>query len=98
MAGLSKFIVVDLSGSSVPAELQAILTQIKKPVLAFGDPYALFPDLADQASVRAIKSDDTSLLQGLEDNLSEMEKLHIERIMQLARRYERAEKERLHTD
>ena len=95
MAGLSKFIVVDLSGSSVPAELQAILTQIKKPILAFGDPYALFPDLADQTSVRSIKCDDSILLRGLEDNLPEMERLYAERIIGLGRRYERAEKERM---
>ena len=91
MAGLSKFIFVDLSGASVPAELQAILSQVKKPVLAFGDPYSLFPDLADQSWVRTIEGDDTNLLGGLEANLSSMEKLHAERIMQLARRYEKAE-------
>ncbi|HEX4228401.1 MAG TPA: pentapeptide repeat-containing protein [Bryobacteraceae bacterium] len=94
MAGLSKFIVVDLSGSSVPAELQSILSQIKKPVLAFGDRYALFPDLADQTSVVTIESDKPNLLSGLEDKLSEVEKLHAERIMQLAKRYAKAEKER----
>jgi uncharacterized protein YjbI with pentapeptide repeats len=89
MAGLSKFIFVDLSGASVPAELQAVLSQVKKPVLAFGDPYALFPDLADRTWVRTIEGDDTNLLRGLEANLSEMEKLHAERIVQLARRYEK---------
>lgn len=31
MAGLSKFIFVDLPGASVPAELQAVLSQVKKP-------------------------------------------------------------------
>lgn len=87
MAGLSKFVVVDLSGSSVPAELQAILTQIKKPVLAFGDPYALFPDLADQTSVISIQDDDSNLLSSLEENLSDIESLHAERILQLAKRY-----------
>ena len=91
MAGLSKFIFVDLSGASVPAELQAVLSQVKKPMLAFGDPYALFPDLADQTWVRTIEGDDTNLFGALEANLSEMEKLHAERIMQLARRYEKAE-------
>jgi hypothetical protein len=86
MAGLSKFVVVDLSGSSVPAELQAILGQIKKPVLARGAPYALFPDLADQAKVLTVKGDESDLLGGLEDNLSELERLHAQRIMQLAKR------------
>jgi len=55
----------------------------------------LFPDLADQTSVVTIKGDESNLLRGLEDNLSEIEKLHAERIMQLARRYAEAEKERL---
>jgi hypothetical protein len=95
MAGLSKFVVVDLSGSSVPAELQAILSQIKKPVLAFGDPYALFQDLADQTSLVTIEGDESKLLGGLEDNLPELERLHAERIIQLAKRYAKAEKERL---
>jgi hypothetical protein len=95
MAGLSKFVVVDLSGSSVPAELQAILSQIKKPVLAFGNPYALFPDLADQTSVITIEGEDSNLLGNLEDNLSELERLHADRIMQLAKRYTKVDKERL---
>lgn len=95
MAGLSKFVVVDLSGSSVPAELQAILSQIKKPILAFGDPYALFQDLADQTSVISMEADESKLLGGLEDNLPKLERLHAERIVQLAKRYANAEKERL---
>jgi hypothetical protein len=41
--------------------------------------------------VRTIEGDDANLLVGLEANLSEMEKLHGERIMQLARRYDKAE-------
>jgi uncharacterized protein YjbI with pentapeptide repeats len=98
MAGLSKFVVVDLSGSSVPAELQAILSQIKKPVLAFGDPYALFPDLADQSSAVAVESDAAHLLSALEEKLPVIERLHAERIMQLARRYAKAEKARLPDD
>jgi uncharacterized protein YjbI with pentapeptide repeats len=90
MAGLSKFIIVDLSGASVPAELQAVVSQVKKPVLVFGARYALFSDLADQTWVRTIEGENTNLFAGLEANLSEMEKLHAERIMQLARRYEKA--------
>src|SRR6266705_1143233 len=95
MAGLSKFVVVDLSGSSVPAELQSILSQIKKPILAFGDPYAMFPDVADQANVLTIEDEDSKLLDGLEGKLPELERLHTERIVELARRYEKAEKKRL---
>ena len=95
MAGLSKFVVVDLSGSSVPAELQSILGQIKKPVLAFGDPYALFPDLTDQTRVITIENDELNLLRGLEKKLPELEKLHAKRLMELANRYTKADKERL---
>ena len=87
MAGLSKFIVVDLSGASVPAELQAILAQIKKPVLAFGDPYALFGDLADEAHIVAIESNDSKLLDALAAKLPVMESLHHQRVVQLATRY-----------
>jgi hypothetical protein len=87
MAGLSKFIIVDLSGSSIPGELQGILAQIKKPILAFGDPYSLFPDLADQTSVIAITGDESNLLKKLEDKLPTMESLYARRIEQLANRY-----------
>jgi hypothetical protein len=55
MAGLSQFIIVDLSGGSVPAELQSILSQIKKPVLAFEAPYSMFQDLVDRTSVVTIQ-------------------------------------------
>jgi hypothetical protein len=95
MAGLSKFVVADLSGSSVPAELQSIFTQIKKPVLAFGDPYALFPDLADQTRVITIEGDDSNLLAGLEKSVPEVEKLSAERLMQLAKRYAKDDRDRL---
>ncbi|WP_116367569.1 pentapeptide repeat-containing protein [Parahaliea mediterranea] len=87
MAGLSKFVVADLSGGSVPAELQSILGQIKKPLLAFGDPYALFPDLEDQTAVIAVQTDDARLLAALADELPGLEQLHAERIAKLARRY-----------
>lgn len=95
MAGLAKFVVVDLSGSSVPAELQSILSQIKKPVLAFGDPYSLFPDLSDQTSVITIESDELNILHGLEEKLPDLERLHVERIIELAKRYTKVDKERL---
>jgi len=87
MAGLSQFVVADLSGSSVPAELQSIFSQIKKPVFAFGDPYALFPDLADQTRVIVIAGNDSDVLPGLEKIMPEVEKLYAQRLMQLAKRY-----------
>jgi uncharacterized protein YjbI with pentapeptide repeats len=96
MAGLSKFVVVDLSGSSVPAELQSILSQIKKPILAFGNAYPLFPDVDDKTDVLTIEGgDDSKLLNDLEERLPDLESLHVKRIVDLARRYEKAEKERL---
>jgi uncharacterized protein YjbI with pentapeptide repeats len=90
MAALSKFVVVDLSGPSVPAELQAILDQVKKPILAFGDAYALFPDLADRTNLITISGGGSNLLGSLEDNLSALERLHAERILQLANRYSKS--------
>ena len=89
MAGLSKFIVADLSGPSVPAELNTILSQIKKPVLAFGNPYSLFPDLADKTKVIIIKGGEKKLLTGLEAKLTLMENLHNKRIKDLAKRYKK---------
>jgi hypothetical protein len=95
MAGLSKFVGADLSGSRVPAELHSILSQIKKPVLAAANPYALFPDLADQTSLIVVKGQESNLLCALEDQLSALERLQAERLMQLAQRYAEADKERL---
>ncbi len=66
MAALAKFVVADLSGPSVPSELQAILTQIHKPLLAYGHLYALFPDLEDQTSVITIEDEGPQLLNRLE--------------------------------
>ena len=86
MAGLSKFIVVDLSGSSVPHELQAIVSGIKKPILAFGDAYALFPDLADQTTLLTIEPG-VNLEDGFQAKLPELERLHSLRLEQLAKRY-----------
>jgi uncharacterized protein YjbI with pentapeptide repeats len=94
MAGLSKFIVVDLSGASVPGELQAILSQIKKPIVAFGDAYAMFPDIEDQTHVITFAGDDPQWLDHLESLLPELERLHGQRIVELARRYERAARSR----
>ena len=54
-------------------------------------PTALFADLADQTWVRTIEGDHPNLLGAFEANLSAMEKLHAERVIQLARRYEKAE-------
>jgi uncharacterized protein YjbI with pentapeptide repeats len=87
MAGLSKFVVADLSGSSVPAELQGIFSSIKGPLLTFGDPYPLFGDIEDLTRVIAIKDTRADLLTTIEKNLSKLEELHTKRIVQLAKRY-----------
>ena len=81
MAGLAKFMVVDVGGPSVPHELLSILTQLKKPMLAIGKPYAMFSDLADQAPIVVIDSDSE-----IDGKLVELERLHAERIIALARR------------
>lgn len=81
MAGLAKFVVADLSGPSVPAELQAIFTQLKKPILAIGDPYALFPDVSDKTPLLMVNRDDE-----IESKLTELETLHFERVAELAAR------------
>ena len=83
MAGLSKFVVVDVTGPSIPHELQAIFGQLKKPMLAIGNPYAMFPDLADQTALVTIDSDDQ-----IDGKLDELERLHAQRTVALARRYE----------
>lgn len=95
MAGLSKFILVDLSGPSVPAELQAILSQIKKPLMVFGDPYALAADLADHTRVFPLEGNDEQLLASIEQTLPAIELYHAERQVVLARRYQAAEQKRL---
>jgi hypothetical protein len=87
MAGLAKFVIADLSGSSVAAELQPILSQIKKPLVVFGQPYALLPDIEDQTSLITIRGTDATLLHDLEERLPAIEKLHSERIVRLAARY-----------
>ena len=90
MAGLSKFIIADLSGSSVGHELASIVPQLKKPLIAFGNIYALVPDLDDHTGVITIKdTKDENLLKNLEKSLPEIEMLHETRIRKLIERDER---------
>jgi len=55
MAGLSRFIVVDLSGPSVPQELMAIVPHVKVPVVPIihsdQKEYSLFPDILEYSWV-----------------------------------------------
>lgn len=100
MAGLSKFVVADLSGRSVPAELHTLFGKIHKPILALGDPYAMFPDLADSSRIVSIDSErvEMNLMRELEDSIPRLEALHAERIETLAKRYTKADSARLGTD
>jgi uncharacterized protein YjbI with pentapeptide repeats len=86
MAGLSRFVVADLSGPRVPGEVHAILAAVGKPVLAFGDPRALPPDVAGLGVV-VVDSGDATLLAGVERNLAELERRSAERIRELADRF-----------
>ncbi|SMF15451.1 Uncharacterized low-complexity proteins [Alteromonadaceae bacterium Bs31] len=87
MAGLSKFVLADLAGPSVPAELTEIFSSIKRPLLAFGKhPYALFPNLMDQTTVVHIEGLPENLLQELETKLPTMEQLYKKRIEVLIER------------
>jgi len=87
MAGLSKFVLADLAGPSVPAELTEIFSSIKRPLLAFGKhPYALFPNLMDQTKVEHVEGLPENLLQELEAKLPAMEQLYRERIAVLIER------------
>ncbi len=89
MAGLAKFIVADLSGPSVGQELTAILKAMRKPVFAFGPSHALLGDLEDSSGTAIVMGDEANPVKSLEESLPELEKLHAERIVQLARRYDR---------
>ncbi len=86
MAGLSKFVIADLSGRSVPAELQGIFNILNKPLLVFGDPSALLPDLEDNTTVITIETDDTKLLEKLAEALPQLESRHAERVRRLTHR------------
>ena len=95
MAGLSKFIIADLSGPSVPDELEAILCKFKKPALAIGVPSALKREsLADNPHVITTKGDESNLLDALEKNLPKLLQLHYDRNVLLAERREEEEEAR----
>jgi hypothetical protein len=84
MAGLSKFVVADLTGPRVPGELQAIVDKFKKPIIAIGES-GLPSTAAHNSSVLVIENDSL-----LECKLVEMERLHAHRIADLAReKYEK---------
>jgi uncharacterized protein YjbI with pentapeptide repeats len=90
MAGLAKFVIADLSGPSVGEELHAIFAEMKKPVFTFGGSNALSGDLADRTGAPILRGDEANLVASLEANLPALEKLHAERVLRLAVRYNEA--------
>jgi len=89
MAGLSKLIVTDLSGDSVPHELHAILSTFTKPVIAYhdGNPYSMVRDLKRKnAYFQEISYDGTEqdLLNQLPDAVNNADKDNKEIILELA--------------
>src|SRR5262249_40467115 len=83
MAGLSKFVIADLSGPRVPGEVQAILRARQLPVLAFGDPDTI-AGLEHDTNGVTIAGDDAALGGGLARALQALEQLHLERVTRLA--------------
>jgi len=91
MAGLSKIIIADLSGGSVPHELHATLTNFQKPLIAFykEEAYSLIADLKRKNPfVFEIKmKDDSDLLAKIPLQLKQAEKGHAKIVRQLAKDY-----------
>jgi hypothetical protein len=86
LAGLSKFVIADLSGPRVPGEVRAILRARKLPVLAFGDLDAI-ADLRNDTNVLAIEGGEAALWESLDSGVNSLERLHLERVNSLAREY-----------
>ncbi|MFZ0160571.1 MAG: pentapeptide repeat-containing protein [Kineosporiaceae bacterium] len=95
MAGLSRLVLADLSGGSVPQELHAILGAFEKPVIAFSeqDPYALLKDLMRKNPyVFFVKfASDAELLNGLAKKLADAEQGHKQLVLRLAELYDQSE-------
>lgn len=92
MSGLSKLVVADLSGDSVPQELHAILTNFVKPVVVYHDsaPYSMLKDLRRKNRYfHEIKFDgtDDNLLSLLPPKIANAEKDFGEIILDLAKEY-----------
>ena len=91
MAGLSKIIIADLSGGSVPQELHATLTNFQKPIIAYSrtGAYSMFKDLK-RKNPHAFDfeySDDADLLVKMDAYLKEADKGHVQIIHDLAETY-----------
>lgn len=92
MSGLSKLVVADLSGNSVPQELHAILTNFVKPVVVYYDtsPYSMLKDLKRKNRYfHEIKFDGTAenLLSQLPPVITEAESDFGNIVLELAKEY-----------
>jgi hypothetical protein len=80
MAGLSKFIVADLSGGSVPQELYATLSSFQKPVIVYSDQpaYSMFKDIKrkNRFSYEIVFADEKDLYEKMENSVKEAELSH----------------------
>ena len=83
MAGLAKFIVADLSGPSVPLELQKIFDQFEKPVLAIGKGPAMLGKLHQLPFVINVQDRNADMQSAVEAYLPELERLHLDRMTKL---------------
>ncbi len=92
MSGLSKLVIADLSGDSVPQELHAILSTFIKPVVVYYDtqPYSMIKDLKRKNRYfHDIKfnGEDDDLLKKLPDKIKLAETDYSEIIVDLAKEY-----------
>lgn len=89
MAGLSKFVVADLSGKSVPQELLAISINFKKPIIAFSKrkSSSMFKDIKNKnENVIDFKiASDSDILRNIEMILPIIENITKQTILTLAK-------------
>ena len=92
MAGLSKFILADLTGGSVPQELHATMTNFRKPVIAYSQKgaYSMFRDLKRKNPYvfELEYIDEQELLAKMENILKDAERSHVQIVQELAETYE----------
>ena len=89
MAGLSKFVVADLSGKSVPQELLAISINFKKPIIEFSKrkSSSMFKDIKNKnENVIDFKiASDSDILRNIEMTLPIIENITKQTILTLAK-------------
>jgi uncharacterized protein YjbI with pentapeptide repeats len=80
MAGLSKFIIADLSGASVPQELYAISITFKKPIIAYSTDggYSMFSDIKRRNPnvVHIQVGIDEELIDKIQAAIPDIERMH----------------------